>query len=167
LLFYLFYNIPVNKSFLAHVLLSYTNINLLYRAAKAVIMSAALPQDKNRPQTDPAGEVLMISRRLRIIEEQYTNIRRKIQVTDQNMLSYQKKNITEIKAVNLEINELRHLIDDMQNNILLVIKELRLCAKKEEVNVLQKYINLWEPVNFVTRNEVEKIIQEILSERKV
>lgn len=129
----------------------------------------ALGADKKsaEAQAERGSEITMLGRRLRILEEQYTNTRRKMQVTDQNMLSYHKKSMTDVKALNLEINELRHLLDDMNNNILLIIKELKLCAKKEEVNVLQKYINMWEPVNFVTRNEIEKILEELLSERKV
>lgn len=38
-------------------------------------------------------------------------------------------------------------------------------ATKEEVHTLNKYINLWEPVNFVTQNEVEKIISRMLDDR--
>jgi hypothetical protein len=112
-------------------------------------------------------ELNVLGRRLRVLEEQYTNIRRKIQVTDQNMLTYHRKNVTELKTVNMDINELRRILDDMQNNLLLVIKELRLCAKKEEVSVLQKYINMWEPINFVSRKEVENIVEDKLDERKV
>ncbi|MFH0978139.1 MAG: hypothetical protein V1837_02435 [Candidatus Woesearchaeota archaeon] len=135
-------------------------------------MDSLIPDDKKRTmfaedKNEKLSEVTLLTRRLRILEEQYTNLRRKMQVTDQNMLSYNKKNITEIKTVNMDINELRHILDDMQNNLLLIIKEIRLCAKKEEVNVLQKYINMWAPVNFVTRREVEKIIEEMLAERKV
>ena len=39
-------------------------------------------------------------------------------------------------------------------------------AKKEDVEVLQKYINLWEPVNFATRKEVEKLFSELKSEKE-
>lgn len=124
-------------------------------------------QKKGDEAPDTTKELNLLGRRLRVMEEQLTNIRRKMQVTDQNMLSFQKKNTTELKSVNLEINELRRVLEDMQNNILLIIKELRLCAKKEEVTVLQRYVNMWEPVNFVTRREVDKIIEEALAERKV
>ncbi|MFH1510332.1 MAG: hypothetical protein ABIF10_01470 [Candidatus Woesearchaeota archaeon] len=122
-------------------------------------------EKKKDSSPDILAEVNMIGRRLRVLEEQHTNLRRKMQVTDQNMLSYNKKNITEIRTVNMEINELRRTIEDVQSNILLIIKELRLCAKKEEVNVLQKYINMWEPVNFVTRLEVERIVEDSLHKR--
>ena len=37
------------------------------------------------------------------------------------------------------------------------------CAKTEDVQVLDRYINLWEPANFVTRTEVEKIVDEAIN----
>jgi len=43
-----------------------------------------------------------------------------------------------------------------------IIKELDIFAKKEQLKVLEKYINLWNPLNFVTTKEVEKIIEEKL-----
>ena len=47
----------------------------------------------------------------------------------------------------------------------LIIKELQSVARKEEVKVLEKYINLWNPIKFVTSNEVEQIVNDAL-ERK-
>jgi len=35
------------------------------------------------------------------------------------------------------------------------------------VESLKKYIELWEPLNFVTREEVEKIVKESLEEKQV
>ncbi|MBS3098134.1 hypothetical protein J4209_05050 [Candidatus Woesearchaeota archaeon] len=102
-----------------------------------------------------------IGTRLRILEERYTNLQTKTQITEQNMLSRNKLLSTEIKATNLDIHEIKRELIEIKDRILLLIKELQMCAKKEEVNVLEKYINLWEPVNFVTRNEVEDIINEI------
>ncbi|MBI4448282.1 hypothetical protein HY643_04840, partial [Candidatus Woesearchaeota archaeon] len=39
-------------------------------------------------------------------------------------------------------------------------------AKKENVKVLEKYINLWNPLNFVTREEAKRIAKEVLEEKK-
>ena len=48
----------------------------------------------------------------------------------------------------------------------MIIKELKLCSKSEDLTVLKKYIDLWDPVRFVTQNEVEKIIEEKIEEMK-
>ncbi len=106
-------------------------------------------------------DVSNISRRLRILEERYTNFRNRIQVTDQNMLLHSKKQTTNIKTINSDINDLKKEINDIHEKIDLIIKELNNSAKKEDVEVLQKYINLWDPMNFVTRKEIEKLIKEL------
>lgn len=111
-------------------------------------------------------EMNNLARRLKVLEERYTNMRRKTQVTDQNMLAHNKKFMSEIKVIHSDIDELRKNMDEIDNKMLLIIRELRLCAKREELAVLQKYINLWEPVHFVTRREVEKILQELLESKK-
>ena len=110
--------------------------------------------------SDLAGELNNISRRLMILEERYTNLRKKTQVTDQNMLNNNKKVMTEIHATNAELDEVKKQITDIIDKMKIIIRELRECAKHEEVAVLQKYINIWEPVNFITRNAATKLIKD-------
>ena len=43
---------------------------------------------------------------------------------------------------------------------MLLVKELKMSATKEELSVLQKYLSYWEPLNFVTRQELDKILSE-------
>jgi len=99
-----------------------------------------------------------LSDRLRILEERFTNMRSKTQMTDQTVLSNQKKAMDEIKNINSELMEVRRTVDDMKATIKLIVKELQQCTKREDFQVLKKYIELWEPVNFVTRSELDKLI---------
>ncbi|MBN1386321.1 hypothetical protein JW968_05105 [Candidatus Woesearchaeota archaeon] len=115
--------------------------------------------------TEMANEVNNLSRRLRVIEERYTNMRRKVQVSDQNMLQSFKRVNTEVQLSNNTINEMHREIDDIKDKVRLIIKELKMTSTKDEVNTLQKYINLWEPINFVTQSEVERIVRRIVDEK--
>lgn len=110
-------------------------------------------------------EVNSLSRRVREIEERYTNIRKKVNVIDMNLLSQSKKNNTEIKVIYSELNDLKSILDDFDNKMLLIVKEIRQTAKGEDVRVLQRYIDMWEPIKFVTRREVERIVSDILDEK--
>ena len=56
-------------------------------------------------------------------------------------------------------------MQEIREKMGLIIKELQSVARKEEVKVLEKYINLWNPIKFVTSNEVEQIVNDAL-ERK-
>ena len=105
-------------------------------------------------------EISSASRRIRVLEERFTNLRRKDQVTEQNIVKTNKKVFKEIKATSEEISELRMEIKDIKDKVKIIISELRLYALKEDVKVLEKYVNMWEPVSFVTQREVESIIME-------
>ena len=116
------------------------------------------------------SDVNTLSRRIRFLEENFTNLRRFFQVTEENMIAKNKHYSVEIKTINSDIIEIRKEVQELRDKLLLVIRELQTVARKEEVKVLEKYINLWNPIKFVSQNEVENIINEILekkSNRKV
>lgn len=106
-----------------------------------------------------------LTARLRIMEERSSNTRRKIQLIEQDILSERKKSVQEFQATIKDMTEIKKEIDLLKSKLVLVIKELKLSAKREDVLVLQKYLNLWEPVHFVTQNEVEKMVARAVEEK--
>ena len=112
------------------------------------------------------SDINSMSRRLKLLEEGITNLRRFFQVTEENIITKNKHYSAELKTVNSDIIEVRKEIQDIKDKLMLVIRELQSVARKEEVKVLEKYINLWNPVKFVSQNEVEYIINEILDRRE-
>ncbi|MBI2134372.1 hypothetical protein HYU09_00130 [Candidatus Woesearchaeota archaeon] len=107
-----------------------------------------------------------LSRRLRVLEESFTNLRRVLQVTEQNMLDKNRIFTTEIRTIVSDISDMKKEINDIKEKIMELVKELQTAAKRDEVKVLEKYINLWNPVKFVTQNEVEQIVKEMLDREK-
>lgn len=114
---------------------------------------------------DLLKEISTLSRKTRLNEERNMNLRKKLQMIEHNLLANQKKVITEFKYLNQEITNLKKEISDIKTKISTFAHELSEVAKKEDVAVLERYINIWEPVNFVTRKEVERLINYILDER--
>lgn len=125
---------------------------------------------KNVPQQpDFQGvqeDISNVSRRLRTLEEGFTNLRRALQVTDQNMLGKHKVFATEIRTISSDISDIKSNINELKEKILEMVNELEETAKKEEVKVLEKYINFWNPVKFVTQNEVDAIVRDVLQKEK-
>lgn len=111
-------------------------------------------------------EVSGISTRLRVLEERTSNMRKKQQLIEENMLSHRKKFNEEFGLLKDEIDEINRTIKEIETRIIMLVKELRLSAKKEDVNTLKRYVEMWEPLNFVTQNQVEKIVSEILEKEK-
>ena len=106
-----------------------------------------------------------LGRRLRTSESSYSNLRKKTQLTDQNMLSAHKRIDRDIKAINEDIKEVRRSMEDINGKIGQIAKELQIFAKKDEVKTLQKYVTMWEPIKFVTEEQVEEIVKEVLSKK--
>jgi len=125
-----------------------------------------VPKGKDKTGNSELNEeVNTLSRKLRLLEDRYSNLQKKSMVGDQNLISYNKRLNNEMKALNSEMLDLRRMIDVVDNKLLIIIKELKVSAKKEDVELLKKYVNLWEPIKFVTRKEVENIINDILYEK--
>ena len=99
------------------------------------------------------------SGRIRVIEERYSNLRKILQVNEQNTLKISRDLKSEVKMLSDEVIEIKTLLSDMKEELKLVISELKVSAKKEDVTVLEKYINLWEPLNFVTQRDVDSIVR--------
>ena len=109
-------------------------------------------------------QINQVARRLRVLEGRYTNLQRKTQVTDQNMLNSHKKIHIEIKTIKMELEEFRKQIKGLRENMALVVRELKNCARKEDVKMLEKYLSYWQPIKFVTQNQVEKMLEEALQD---
>ena len=134
------------------------------------------PQKKHslfasKPQQsfDSAGmsaDMNNMGRRLRLLEESFTNMRRSVQVTEENILQHNREFSKEIKSINSEIVEIRNELSEVKDRILQLITELKGSAKREEVKILEKYISLWNPVKFVTQAEVERMVRELMAEEK-
>lgn len=119
--------------------------------------------NKEQPPADMGGiaeDINTLGRRLRLVEESTVNIRNMLQITEENMIAKNKTFNTEIKALTSDVNEIRKEIHEIKDKITLVIRELQTAAKKEDVKVLEKYINLWNPVHFVTKGELDFVVSE-------
>lgn len=126
--------------------------------------------EKKAPTPSPevfglAEQINNLAARIRISEERIGDLRRRLQFVEQNMIQNHKKAVNDIKMVNDDVHDIKHTITEIQDRIITIIKELRLTARKEDINVLKRYIELWDPVKFVTAEHAEKIAREILAEK--
>jgi signal transduction histidine kinase len=105
------------------------------------------------------------SRRLRTIEGRYSNLERRSQVIEKNMLGGNRKLRAELKLLNEEMSEFKTQIAEMGENIEALAKELQNFARIEDVEVIKKYMNLFEPLDFVTQRELDGRVNQIIDDR--
>jgi len=135
------------------------DIGIQPKQCKGIFHSQKPPQQDLSSFTEDIGN---LSRRLRLLEEGFTNLRQALHITEENMLSKNKVFSTEIRTTDSDIKDIKKDIAEVKEKIIGLIKELQTTAKKEQVKILEKYINLWNPVKFVTQNEVEQIVKELM-----
>ena len=101
-----------------------------------------------------------INARVRLSEERMVDLRKHLQLVETNMLALQKKTASDAKNLNSEVSTLKRQVAQVEDRITTLLKELTLLAQKEDVDILKKYIELWNPVKFVTVEQVERMIEE-------
>ena len=132
---------------------------------KPVLFAPKPPPVQGLVPVELQEKITGLAARLRISEERYTELRKKLLVIERNMIVHNKKLIAETKTLASETAELRHMIHEVEDRILTIIKELRLTARREDIDVMKKYIEIWDPTRFVTRESVEKLVKDILREK--
>lgn len=115
----------------------------------------------------PQNNDSVLTARLRMNEERESEMRKKMTMIEQNMLNNHKRAMSEIKLLQDEMLDLKRKIQAIEDRIITIVKELMLTPRKEDLDVLRKYVELWDPVKFVTRETVEKIVEEKTKEEKI
>ncbi len=105
-------------------------------------------------------------RTLRMLEERYSTIRSKIQVSDQNIIEDTNKIFTQLKLIVKDITDLKIKIEDMRLKLNTFSTEIKEMASKQDVKVLQRYVEMWEPMQFLTEKQAIQIIREALRQYK-
>ena len=120
-----------------------------------------------KPQEEKSAIPLAISkemdeimRRLRLLEDRYSGVRKKSQFNEQNMLKDTKDIFEEINAMHVTITELKSEMEELNEKLEKLTDEVKGSVKKPDFNVLAKYIDFWQPLNFLTKEEAEKLLNE-------
>ena len=109
-------------------------------------------------ETDASNVLIDINTRIRVLEEKNNQLRERLLVTNQNMIEEYKRMIQEMRTITSDIREIREDVENSRDMIKHIIKESGNFARKDSVLILEKYINMWNPMKFTTEEDVVKII---------
>ncbi len=107
-----------------------------------------------------------IATRLKILEERYMTLKKKSQLGEQNIVEAQKDHFEELQILNENLMETKHAIRDITEKVSLLSQEVSNFATKNDLTVLQRYVEFWEPMDFVTRKEVNAFLRKKLGKPK-
>ena len=118
-----------------------------------------MPQDLSYILSD-------LSARVRTLENKYNLFGERLLLINQNMIEEYKKIAKDLKSNELELREIKADLFNLKEALKEVAKEISNFAKKDDIKVLEKYINMWDPLKFITVEEVEDIIDKKLQSIK-
>ncbi len=106
-----------------------------------------------------------VNRRVRVLEERNNHLQRKTEVIEDNMINNHKEVSEKIKKMNEDVKEIKRNFEEVKESMNLLVREIQSKAKKDDVDYLKKYIDLWNPTDFVTNNELDKAVKRILGKK--
>ncbi len=113
-----------------------------------------------------AMKVTSLGSRLRMLETQYVNLRSRAQVIDQNLLEFERNVRKELKALSEQLLELTRTLQGLKEKVNIVSSELSNTVKEHDFRVLEKYVDLWNPGLFVTKEKLREAIEEALKQSR-
>ena len=72
----------------------------------------------------------------------------------------------EVKHMAVELLEIKDRQEKSEEKLNLIIKELKQTAGLEELMVIKKYMEYWNPLEFVTQKDLERMVENKIHEAK-
>ncbi len=112
------------------------------------------------PMQDQFTGISELNTRVRILEGKYNLTRDRMLLINQNMIDHYKSLTSEIRSINEELREIKENLETIKETSKDIVKEMAFFARKEQVKILEKYINMWNPLNFVTEEDVLELLKK-------
>ncbi len=97
------------------------------------------------------------------LEGKINTLAREVDLVKNDLIRKNAMLSKEVKSTNSEVLELKRQQDQFAQKMELIIKELKQTAGSEDVAVIKKYIELWNPLQFVTQRDLERSVDAQMS----
>ena len=110
--------------------------------------------------------IVSVVERQKDLENKIDIIDEKIELLDHNSIREIKKVANDIKHLRDEIHDIKADMEEIKEFQLKVKKQFKISVTKDEVKKLERYIDLWNPMQFATREELLDLKESIISHLK-
>jgi len=118
-------------------------------------------------QTDVTYVLSDLNNRVRTLESKYMLFGERLLIVNKNMIEEYKKMVQEIRLINADLREIKQESERARDVIHSMLREMEFFAKRDQVKVLEKYIKLWDPLSFVTEDQLQNMLNDQLKAKKV
>jgi len=96
------------------------------------------------------------------LETKVNNLTREVDSIKNDFIRKTNDLKKESKTLNSDLLEFKREHEKTIEKVDLIVKELKQTAGQEEVQTLKKYLELWNPMNFVTQRDLERTLNSKL-----
>ncbi len=110
--------------------------------------------------------VVDVITRLRMVEENLENVMKRVLSFETGFVREVREIRDEIKEIKSKMMDIEKKLNEFDERLKTLENSLKDFARREDVKVIEKYIEFLNPSNYVTREEVLKMIKRYVGERK-
>ena len=106
------------------------------------------------------------STKIKDLEERHNMLKEKVMLISQSFLKEGDRISKEFALIKSDLRDVKMDMERMKEGVQHIIAESSDFARKEELSTLEKYMKIWEPLKFVKEEDVKRMIDEALAEKK-
>ncbi len=110
-----------------------------------------------------AKEIQEVAGKLKLLEERYNILRKKSQLDEQNLIELDRNQFKEIRLLQEKMLNIKRSIKEINEQVAILNQEFQEVVKQRDFVPLKKYVDLWQPMDFVTRKEVNAFLRKKFS----
>jgi hypothetical protein len=118
-------------------------------------MAEAQPNPQANFSAQPSGGI-----RFRDLEEKQRILKDRILLIGKNLVEIREKNNQEILEIKKDIEIMKQDVKKMVGFLESASAEFSRFARKDELQILSKQAKMFQPLNFVTKQELNKILKQ-------
>ena len=118
------------------------------------------------PEADLQYIISDLNARMRTLESKYSNLGERLLIVNQNMIEEYKKIHQQIRLIDSDMKDIKHDLFQIKEALKNLVHEMQNFAKKDSIKVLEKYINMWNPLSFVTEEDVKRMLKDELKNKQ-
>ena len=106
-----------------------------------------------------------INTRINDLEEKQSMITEKISVLSQTLLNTAQRLSKDNQIINEDLIAMKQALQKMRDTTNMMIEQSGDFVRRQEVQMLDKYIKNWQPMKFATLDDVKKIVADALKNK--
>ena len=129
-------------------------------------IKTTMAEKKPEPVAKPDPQYQKVFTLLKALEQKVNNLNREVELIKGEYIRKLSEMKKDLRNVDDQMIDTKATVSKLDQKMGLVIQELKSFADKREMDVLRKYLEYVNPMQFVTQDQFDKLREEIKDGRK-